>query len=270
MRSSTSSWLHRLGGQLLRVGPLPLQWAGTLLALTVAVAGAVATVQLAGAGQALAAAAVAGLTCALLAPWALAAALRVWAALGRAHAAQCGEAPLDAHTGVLSRQHFITLAEAELARCRRYQTPAALLLIDADHFRRLNEEHGRACGDALLREIGRLTQDLLRRADLLARFGGEEFVALLPHTDPLGALDVADRVRTRVSELRLPWRGHEVRTTVSVGVAPLSPAHPSVEAAIQEAGAALFAAKEAGRNCVRAAPAKPRRRGHTRRVSERK
>jgi diguanylate cyclase (GGDEF)-like protein len=210
-------------------------------------------------GDALLAAAVAGAVCALLVPWLGGALLRL--ALGPASAGW-GQAPTqDELTGVHTRSHFMQLAEREFGRCRRYHTAGALLLIDADHFKRINEIHGWRCGDALLCEITRLTLESLRQADLLGRFGGEELILFLPHTDPLGALDVADRIRERVSQLRMGWQGGEVRATVSIGVAALDLSHSSLAALIRDADTALFAAKEAGRNCVRAAPIQPRRSG---------
>jgi diguanylate cyclase (GGDEF)-like protein len=208
-------------------------------------------------GEVLWAAAAAGAACALIVP--LVAVLLQRFALGGAPDEWLLRATQDELTGVHNRRHFMALAERELARCRRYQTAGALLLVDADHFKRINDEHGRGCGDALLREITRVTQQSLRQPDVLARFGGEELIVFLPHTDPLGALDVADRIRERVSEIKLGWQGAEVRATVSIGVASLGPGHASLDALIHDANTALFAAKEAGRNCVRAAPIQPRR-----------
>ena len=88
-------------------------------------------------------------------------------------------------------------------------------MIDVDHFKRLNDEHGNACGDAMLVEITRLVSTTLRPYDLLARFSGGVLVVYLPHTDPLGALDVAERIRERVAGLSLVWQGARVKATVS-------------------------------------------------------
>jgi diguanylate cyclase (GGDEF)-like protein len=160
----------------------------------------------------------------------------------------------DDLTGVYNRRHFMWLAEHEWARCRRYDTGGAVLLIDADHFKRVNDTHGHLAGDALLREMAAAAARSLRQPDLLARFGGEELIVFLPHTDPLGALDVAERIREQVAMLQLPWQGQNVGTTVSIGVAALSAAHASLEAVVHDADVALYEAKAAGRNCVRAAP----------------
>lgn len=164
----------------------------------------------------------------------------------------------DPLTGVFNRRHFMTAVEREWARSRRYGVHGALLLIDVDHFKRVNDGRGHLCGDALLREIARVSADSLRQADVLARFGGEEFIIYLPSTDPLGALDVAERIRQHVAALRLQWEGVATGATVSIGVASLGPLHGSVDALIGDADAALYQAKEAGRNCVRAAPVQPR------------
>jgi diguanylate cyclase len=157
----------------------------------------------------------------------------------------------DELTGVYNRRQFLVLADREWARCRRYDMGAALLMLDVDHFKRVNDLHGHLAGDLMLREIARAAADTLRHADFMGRFGGEEFIVFLPHTDTLGALDVAERIRERVAALSLAWRGQQVRTTMSVGVATLDGDHESVGALIADADRALYTAKHAGRNCVR-------------------
>lgn len=175
----------------------------------------------------------------------------------------------DELTGVPNRRHFMEVAQREWERARRYGNDAALLLVDADHFRRVNDRHGHLCGDELLRRIALSALGSLRHPDLLARSGGEELVVFLPQTDPLGALDVAERIRLRVQSLRLVWQGLEVGTTVSIGVAPLRPEQDSLDAMLQEADAALCAAKADGRNCVRTLPYQPKRSGETYPVNSR-
>lgn len=165
----------------------------------------------------------------------------------------------DQLTGAFTQRHFVAAADREWARIRRHGEDAALLMVDADHFRALNDKHGQACGDAMLVELTRQVSATLRQYDLMARFGGGVLVVYLPHTDPIGALDVAERVRERVAGFRLTWEGQPVATTVSVGVASIGPDHAALDAVIADAGAALREAKGAGRNCVRAAPVQPRR-----------
>ena len=175
----------------------------------------------------------------------------------------------DDLTGVHNRRHFMDVVQREWDRARRYQTPAALLLIDADHFKRINDSHGHLCGDELLRCIAHTVGQQLRQADVLARFGGEELIVFLPHTDPLGALDVAERIREKVQALAVPWQSATVSTTVSIGVAPLRGELPSLDWMIHEADTALYAAKADGRNCVRTLPFEPSRSGGTYSVNSR-
>ena len=165
----------------------------------------------------------------------------------------------DELTGVHNRRQFLVLADREWARCRRYDTGAAVLMIDVDLFKRINDLHGHLAGDLMLREIARVAGETLRQPDLFGRFGGEEFMVFLPHADALGALDAAERIRECVAALTLEWREQVVRTTVSIGVATLDNSHDTFSALIQEADQALYAAKEAGRNCVRSLPPPPAR-----------
>jgi diguanylate cyclase len=167
----------------------------------------------------------------------------------------------DDLTGIYNRRHFMALVQREWDRARRYDTSAALLLIDADRFKAINDRHGHLCGDELLRQIAGAAAQSLRQADVLARFGGEELIVFLPHTDALGALDVAERIRSQVQALVLTWQGSPVNTTVSVGVAPLRRELPSLDWMIHEADTALYAAKADGRNCVRTLPFESRRSG---------
>ena len=161
-------------------------------------------------------------------------------------------ATLDPLTATFNRRHFMQLVDREWSRAKRYNMDCALLLMDVDHFKRVNDTHGHLCGDKLLREIARVSGETLRQADVLARFGGEEFVVFLPHTDPLGALDVAERMRERVEQLSFSWEDRDVPVSVSLGVASLQFEHLTLDHLIHDADEALYSAKAAGRNCVRA------------------
>ena len=187
-------------------------------------------------------------------------ALRPAARAGAGAAGVDAQAPArDALTGAYTQLHFVAAADREWSRIRRHGEDATLLMVDVDHFKRLNDEHGMPCGDAMLVEITRQAASTLRPYDLLSRFGGGVLVVYLPHTDLLGALDVAERIRDRVAGLRLGWQGKKVKATISVGVAGIGAAHAALDAVIADAGAALREAKAAGRNCVRAAPIPPKR-----------
>jgi diguanylate cyclase (GGDEF)-like protein len=173
----------------------------------------------------------------------------------------------DGLTGVSNRRQFLRLADREWARCRRYGDDGALLMIDADHLRRINDNLGQRGGDAVLLEVSRRVGATLRQSDLLARFGGAELAVFLPHTDPLGALDAAERIRQQVASAPCVVGHAQVVATVSVGVAHVHAGQMTLDGLIQESEAALKAAKEAGRNCVRAAPIQPRRSGESRSVT---
>lgn len=166
---------------------------------------------------------------------------------------------VDPVTGAATRPQFMLLAEREFARSRRYGCGAAVLLVDIDRFRRLVEGREESAGDAVLREIARSTLGTLRGADALSRFGAAQLAVFLAQADPLGALDVAERIRERIEHLEVLWRDQRMRLTVSVGVAMMRPAHLSLQAVLDDAEAALGAARHAGGNCVRAAPVDPRR-----------
>lgn len=180
-------------------------------------------------------------------------------ALERARHAAVSSGALDPVTGVSSRASFTALAEREFARSRRYGIGAALLLVDVDRFRRLLEGQEANVGDLVLREIATSTQATLRGADALARFGPAQIAVFLAHADPLGALDVAERIRERVEQLEILVADQRLRATVSVGVVMMRPAHLALQAVVDDAEAALGAARHAGGNCVRAAPVDPRR-----------
>ena len=165
----------------------------------------------------------------------------------------------DSLTGAFTQRYFIAAADREWSRIRRHGEDAALLMIDADQLRVINETHGQACGDAVLVHLTRLVNATLRQYDLMARFNAGVLVVYLPHTDPIGAIDVAERIRERIANFRMAWPTGAVAVTVSVGVASIGADHSALDTVISDAGAALREAKAAGRNCVRAAPVPPKR-----------
>jgi diguanylate cyclase (GGDEF)-like protein len=166
---------------------------------------------------------------------------------------------LDTETGAASREYLNDLATREFSRARRYGTGAAVLLLEVDRFNRLGESRGRDAGEAVLRELARQVAPTLRGADVLARDGGTRLLVFLVQADATGALDVAERIRERAEQLEVPWHPQRLRFTVSVGVAHLRPAHPTVQALFDDAEDAVQSAREAGGNCVRAAPVERRR-----------
>ena len=251
---SQPGWLRWLNRLVVRQGIVRSVVLLTIVVGLLALAISQTVITVLGHGDRLIAAASATLCSLLLTAVIGTAVLRLIVALEQARQRLGVLAIQDDLTGVCNRRHFMLVVEREWDRARRYNTTAALLLIDADHFKRINDLHGHLCGDELLRQIARAARDSLRQADVLARFGGEEFIVFLPHTDPLGALDVAERIRDQVQQLSVLWKGSVVSTTVSIGVAPLRPELPSLDWTIHEADTALYAAKAEGRNCVRSLP----------------
>ena len=161
------------------------------------------------------------------------------------------------HSGT-TRPLFMELAGREWARARRYGSGAALLLVDVDRFARLLEARGDEATDAVLAELLRQTSPTLRGADLLTRLSPSQMAVFLAQADATGALDVAERIRERAEQMDVPLR-HEsaprrLRVTVCVGVAQLRPAHLNLQSLIDDAQDAVLAARQAGGNCVRAAP----------------
>jgi diguanylate cyclase (GGDEF)-like protein len=157
-----------------------------------------------------------------------------------------------------TRPLFLELAGREWARARRYGSGAALLLVDVDRFARLAENRGPEAADAVLAELLRQTAPTLRGADLLTRFSEAQMAVFLAQADATGALDVAERIRERSEQMDVAIEQDGVprtlRITVSVGVAHLRPAHLNLQSLIDDAHDAVLAARQAGGNCVRAAP----------------
>ena len=170
------------------------------------------------------------------------------------------EARTDAKTGVLNVRGWTESAQRALNRASRSADELALLMIDLDHFKWINDTYGHPAGDDVLRTVAQVLGEVTRPADVVGRFGGEEFLILLPDIDRTGAELAAERVRTAIAELRIPTtdkRGG--RTTVagrttSIGVAVFPRHADSLEALMQAADGAVYDAKESGRNVVRFAP----------------
>jgi diguanylate cyclase (GGDEF)-like protein/PAS domain S-box-containing protein len=160
----------------------------------------------------------------------------------------------DALTGVANRSHLFACATAEIRRAARYRRALSVLMVDLDHFKRVNDEFGHAVGDVVLVEFAQICGRLLRAEDLIARYGGEEFVALLPETDGQGALAVAERLRDAASQIRIAVAPASRRVTVSIGVASLRPGETAIETVLARADEALYDAKAAGRDRIVVAP----------------
>jgi diguanylate cyclase (GGDEF)-like protein len=159
----------------------------------------------------------------------------------------------DALTGCFTRGHALEVIDAELRRARRSQTPVSLIMFDLDHFKDVNDRYGHLCGDAVLGAVGKRMKEVLRGSDLKCRYGGEEFLVLLPETPLHGARRVAETLRREIAERPVPWSGEGLTITASFGLAQTLPGEVNVQAVIARADQALYRAKDDGRNCVRIA-----------------
>jgi len=161
------------------------------------------------------------------------------------------QATTDFLTGLPSRRSFIMRLEDELARLNRTaDQPVALLMLDLDHFKRINDRCGHATGDALLRHFSRLVSDELRRIDMAGRIGGEEFAIVLPGADAAAAMAFARRLCERVAYSTLCQQGESLSFTVSIGVTSLRASDSAPDIALARADRALYRAKQLGRNRV--------------------
>ena len=157
----------------------------------------------------------------------------------------------DFLTQLTNRIGFREAAEAEWDRARRYNSHLSILMIDIDHFKYINDTRGHAIGDQALQGLAESLRNLVRRLDVAARWGGEEFVVLLPETDRVGAFELAERIRAGIENAVIETAGEApVRLTVSIGVATVEPDDVLIDAVINRADDALYRAKNRGRNRI--------------------
>jgi len=158
-------------------------------------------------------------------------------------------ADYDALTNVHSRRHFESKFEQEMQRFNRYGQSLSLIMLDIDHFKKINDSRGHHAGDIVLREVASLIAESIRATDYCARYGGEEFAILLPHTSGRNAFTWAERLRNRISNHTFMKEGDPLQLTVSMGLASLTPGTvKKKQALLCEADAALYHAKQSGRN----------------------
>ena len=158
----------------------------------------------------------------------------------------------DPLTGLFNRRAFDAVAHAAVENARRHRRPLALVMIDIDHFKAVNDRHGHAGGDEVLRQVAAALQGLLRGADCLARLGGEEFVVLAPETDLDSAMALAQRMRDALRGLAVPLHGATQPVTASFGVTVLGTHGDDLGAMLRRADQALYASKRGGRDRVAA------------------
>jgi diguanylate cyclase (GGDEF)-like protein/PAS domain S-box-containing protein len=157
----------------------------------------------------------------------------------------------DALTGVTNRRHFFELAESQFARAQRYNHSLAVMMLDVDHFKQVNDRHGHLAGDLTLQSVAKECQNHLRGTDIFARYGGEEFICLLPEQSEQGALETAERIRQVIEQSEVKLETHSIRVTISIGLAFMqSETDPTLEVLIDRADQALYQSKSGGRNRV--------------------
>jgi diguanylate cyclase len=159
-------------------------------------------------------------------------------------------ASTDPLTGLANRRHFFELAEREFSRAQREGTMLAIAMVDIDLFKGLNDHHGHAVGDLVLTTVADCCASVLRDTDIIGRYGGEEFIIALPQANLDTASSIAERLRHKVTSLRLPMLDEGQRLSVTVGISQVEPGEVRLEQALQRADQALYAGKARGRNCV--------------------
>ena len=168
-------------------------------------------------------------------------------------------ATIDSLTGMLTRRAFLEMAQREFSRARRYERPTVVLALDLDRFKQVNDTHGHAVGDTVLRECCAAWFTVLRQQDYVGRVGGEEFCAILPETDIASATHVAERLRQTTARLRFAGVAGEFSVTVSIGLSIISRTDEQLAAVMERADRALYTAKHSGRNRLQVAEAPPSR-----------
>lgn len=156
----------------------------------------------------------------------------------------------DQLTGLLTKESLYLALDLELRRCQRYGLQLAVLMMDLDRFKTVNDTYGHLMGSHVLAEVGRLIRDVVRATDAAGRYGGEEFVAYLPEVTHLGAMQAAERIRRSIERHPFTLDGLSIQVTISIGIA-LCPEHGTdITTLVGRADRALYNAKESGRNRV--------------------
>ena len=157
----------------------------------------------------------------------------------------------DALTACFNRRHFLEIMDSELRRARRSHGSFSVVMFDLDHFKQINDRFGHLCGDAVLATVGQRMNTILRSSDSKCRYGGEEFLILLPDTPLSGAQRVSEMLRHDFEEHPVAWNDQAIIITASFGITEIVPGADDARAIIGRADAALYLAKQDGRNCVR-------------------
>lgn len=158
------------------------------------------------------------------------------------------QALVDSLTGLWGRKFAEQFLKHELAVATRCRKKLSVIFADIDHFKKLNDRYGHAAGDCMLKHAARIIEDSFRSSDTVARFGGDEFVMILPQTDSDGANILAERLRAAIESQAIDLPGRSIRVTMSFGIATLPDDASSAEELLQRADESLYMAKQSGRN----------------------
>lgn len=156
----------------------------------------------------------------------------------------------DTKTGLFLHHYFMNRLGEEVYKCERYEGQTSVVMIDIDHFKKVNDTYGHQAGDYVLEKLGKIILDFIREADLPSRFGGEEFSVILPSTDEAGAYHFSDRLREEIENKEFVFNGAIIPVTASLGVSEYQKGVQAKEL-IENADKALYLAKESGRNQVK-------------------
>jgi diguanylate cyclase (GGDEF)-like protein len=153
----------------------------------------------------------------------------------------------DVLTGIYNRRFMESRLQEEFERHRRHSHPLSLIMIDIDFFKKVNDNYGHQCGDAVLQAVAEKTASVIRKTDFVARYGGEEFCCLLPETSVTAAEIVAENIRTHIEQIENIFEGNSIKVTISLGISSLMD-KDSPETLLKRADDALYQAKHSGRN----------------------
>ena len=157
---------------------------------------------------------------------------------------------IDGLTQTYNKRYLVEFLDREMARCGRHGRPLSILLLDVDHFKKINDGFGHLAGDYVLRELAQQVKTRIRREECFARYGGEEFVLVLPETGHDNTVYLAEKLRKMVEAHLFSFEGKEIKVTFSGGVADMQPEHQNPLAFLNAADARLYEAKRAGRNRI--------------------
>lgn len=163
------------------------------------------------------------------------------------------QATHDALTGILNRTAILQATEQAFARSSRTNTPMAVIMVDLDQFKQINDAHGHSAGDYVLTEVTKSMASLIRSYEAIGRYGGEEFLIVLSDCDSKNAINIAERLRQEIEQREFVYAGERLKLTASFGVSSSSFPHPSINLLINAADTMLYKSKNNGRNIVTAA-----------------